>query len=209
MKHTKRRFLSMLLALVMVIGLVPASVFAAEPESTTIEAVRAAIQALSVDPSSYKAEDKTRIEAIQADFNSLSAEDQAILDAETSHADTGQPLGRVLETALWAVWSYNKIDNSTTLEDGVYSASSDPALESSYSKGKSTSKRQKTWSVKDVTVEDGKAVATKGSLVTDDDSIRMEFVEGSLLDRNIKPLELCNPGDTKNPNANDNINNCE
>ncbi|MBO6114395.1 MAG: hypothetical protein J6P57_04990 [Lachnospiraceae bacterium] len=56
---------------------------------------------------------------------------------------------------------------------------------------------------------DGKAVATKGSLVTDDDSIRMEFVEGSLLDRNIKPLELCNPGDAKNPNANDNINNCE
>ena len=55
---------------------------------------------------------------------------------------------------------------------------------------------------------DGKAIATKGSLVTDDDSIRMEFVEGSLLDRNIKPLELCNPGDTKNPNLNDDINNC-
>ncbi|MBQ7707870.1 MAG: hypothetical protein IJT72_08850 [Lachnospiraceae bacterium] len=55
---------------------------------------------------------------------------------------------------------------------------------------------------------DGKAIATKGSLVTDDDSIRMEFVEGSLLDRNIKPLELCNPCDTKNPNLNDDINNC-
>ena len=36
MKHTKRRFLSILLALVMVIGLVPASVFAAEPESTAL-----------------------------------------------------------------------------------------------------------------------------------------------------------------------------
>ena len=55
---------------------------------------------------------------------------------------------------------------------------------------------------------DGKANASKGSLVTDDDSIRMEFVEGSLLDRNIKPLELCNPGDVKNPNVNENINNC-
>ena len=55
---------------------------------------------------------------------------------------------------------------------------------------------------------DGKAVATKESLVNDDDSIRMEFVEGSLLDRNIKPLELCNPGDQKNPNLNDEINNC-
>ena len=36
MKHTKRRFLSMLLALVMVIGLVPASVFAAEPEGSSL-----------------------------------------------------------------------------------------------------------------------------------------------------------------------------
>ena len=55
---------------------------------------------------------------------------------------------------------------------------------------------------------DGKANASRGSLVTEDDSVRMDFVEGSLLDRNIKPLELCNPGDAKNPNVNDDINNC-
>lgn len=43
----------------------------------------------------------------------------------------------------------------------------------------------------------GKAIISKGSLSPSDTSICMEFVEGSLLDRNIKPLELLNPTDTK------------
>lgn len=45
----------------------------------------------------------------------------------------------------------------------------------------------------------GKAVISKGDLETEDESVCMDFVEGSLLDRNIKPLELCNPGDNKEP----------
>ena len=56
---------------------------------------------------------------------------------------------------------------------------------------------------------DGKTVAERASLVSDEESVRTEFVQGSLLDRNIKPLELCNPGDAKNPGANDSINNCD
>lgn len=43
----------------------------------------------------------------------------------------------------------------------------------------------------------GKAIVTKGNIYSDEDSLCMEFVHGSLLDRNIKPLESCNPLDNK------------
>ena len=43
----------------------------------------------------------------------------------------------------------------------------------------------------------GKAIVSKGTLSTPEDSVCMNFVSGSLLDRNIKPLELCNPLDQK------------
>ncbi|MBQ8923252.1 MAG: hypothetical protein IJ053_00515 [Lachnospiraceae bacterium] len=56
---------------------------------------------------------------------------------------------------------------------------------------------------------DGKTVAERAELVSDEEALRTEFVQGSLLDRNIKPLELCNPGDNKNPNVNNDINNCD
>lgn len=129
-------------------------------EDSKIDEVRKAIQDLDVDPTKYTAADRTRLEAIKAEFDELSASDQAVLDAETSHSDTGQPLGRVLESALWAVWSYDSIDNSTTLADETYDETTTPALSSEYSKGKSTSPRQKPWSVKSVKVEGGLATAT-------------------------------------------------
>lgn len=44
----------------------------------------------------------------------------------------------------------------------------------------------------------GKAIVSKGQLSTPEESACMDFVSGSLLDRNIKPLEFCNPLDTKN-----------
>ena len=157
MKKTSNKLLALLLALVMALSCVT-PVLAADAK--TVDEVRAEIQALSADARDYTAADRERVEAIQADFNALSAEDQAVLDAECSHDGTGQPLGRVLESALWTVWSFDPADNSTTLPDGTYDESSDPALSSEYSKGKSTSSRQKPWSVKDVTVENGKATAT-------------------------------------------------
>ena len=43
----------------------------------------------------------------------------------------------------------------------------------------------------------GKAIVSKGTLASPEDSACMNFVSGSLLDRNIKPLELCNPLDQK------------
>lgn len=157
MKKTTNKLLSLLLALTMIFSCVM-PVFG---EGTkTVDEVRTEIQALSADAREYTAADRQRVEAIKADYDALSAADQETLDKECSHDGTGQPLGRVLESALWTVWSFDPADNSTTLPDGTYDKSSNPALSSAYSKGKSTSSRQKAWSVKDVTVKDGKATAT-------------------------------------------------
>ncbi|MBR3396685.1 MAG: hypothetical protein IKG70_02395 [Lachnospiraceae bacterium] len=133
---------------------------AAKAAAKTIDDVRAEIQALSADARDYTASDRARVESILADFNALSAADQAILDTEESHSDSSQPLGRILEAALWTVWSFDIPDNSTPLTDKTYDAGTTPALSSVYSKGKSTSGRQKPWSVKEVTVKNGKAYAT-------------------------------------------------
>jgi len=106
--------------------------------------------------------DREQIEAAEAAYSTLSAEDQAALDKEvgTYAYNSAQPYGRVLEVALWGLWSYNAVDNSTALADGTYDETTVPALSSEYSKGKSTSPRQKAWHVKEVTVENGEAVAT-------------------------------------------------
>lgn len=132
----------------------------AAAEENAADQVREAIQELSADPTSYTAGDRDRVEAVYSMFNALDAEDRAVIDKEISHSETGQPLGRVLESALWAVWSYDAIDDSTTLPDNTYDASTTPALSSEYSKGKSTSSRQKPWSIKSVMVEGGRATAT-------------------------------------------------
>ena len=162
MKSMAKRVLAVFLAVAMVVLLLPLTqvkndVYAA---GKTVDEVRKEIQGLSIDARDYSASDKARVEAIKADFDALSKEDQNTLDAETSHPNSGQPLGRVLEAALWTVWSFAEPDNSTTLPDGTYTVSTDPAVTSEYSKGKSTSSRQKPWSVKEVVVEGGKATAT-------------------------------------------------
>ena len=125
-----------------------------------IDTIKAAILALSADPSTFKESDKEAVETIWEGYQALSAEDQAKLDEDTSHPDTSQSLGRVLESALWAVWSYGEIDNSTTLPDGTYTATTSPAVTSTSSKGKSTSSRPRNWTAKEVVVENGKATAT-------------------------------------------------
>lgn len=43
----------------------------------------------------------------------------------------------------------------------------------------------------------GRAIVSKGDLTSEEDSLCMSFVSGSLLDRTIKPLEPCNPYDSK------------
>ena len=157
-----RGWLALLVAVLLAAGLL--GVVAAGGQqafaAASVDDVRKAIQALPVDPTDFKESDKARVEALKADFDALSDADRATLDTECSHSGTAQPLGRVLEGALWAVWSYGEVDNTTTLRDGTYNATTSPALASEYSKGKSTSPRQRPWSVKSVTVTGGKATAT-------------------------------------------------
>lgn len=143
-----------MLALCLGMASVPAAAHAAD---ATIDGVRAAIQALPVDPTTLAKEDSEAIEAIWSDFESLSAEDQAVLDAE-SHPNTDQSLGRVLESALWAIRSFD-IDDGTTLANGTYTTSSNPAVSSESNKGKSTSARTRNWWVDRVVVADGHAIA--------------------------------------------------
>ena len=154
-----------LLALLLVAGFLLASAhdwaYAKDSGDSDVQGVRAAIQALSADPTAFKESDSANVEAINAAFEKLKKADRDALDKETSHSGTGQPLGRVLESALWAVKSYESIDDSTTLPPGTYDSNTKIALSSEYSKGKSTSSRQKPWSVKSVKVDaNGKAKAT-------------------------------------------------
>ncbi len=100
-----------------------------------------------------------QIAAATAAYDALPESDQKALDAETC-STSNQPYGRVLECAQWALNALRAVDASTTLGAGTYSASTTPALSSEYSKGKSTSARQRPWSIKDVTVVDGKAYGT-------------------------------------------------
>ena len=100
-----------------------------------------------------------QIAAATAAYDALSETDQKALDTETC-LTSNQPYGCVLECAQWALNALREVDASTTLGAGTYSASTTPALSSEYSKGKSTSARQRPWSVKDVTVVDGKAYGT-------------------------------------------------
>lgn len=133
-----------------------------EPEETSdIDIVKEMISELPNCTDVTEA-DRVKIESAAAAYDSLSAEDQATLDREvgTYAYNTSQPYGRVLEVALWGLWSFNPIDNTTDLADGTYDKTTTPALSSVYSKGKSTSSRVKPWSVKAVKVENGKAFAT-------------------------------------------------
>lgn len=54
----------------------------------------------------------------------------------------------------------------------------------------------------------GKAIVSKGDLLSDEESVCMDFVSGSLLDRNIKPLEFNNPNDVKEDCLIDNMQPC-
>ena len=127
-----------------------------------IEAAKALINALPDAPSITAAQLGTYDEQIaeaSAAYDALSEADQAALDEQTSLVNS-QSYGRVLETAQWALEAIKAADNRTSLPNGLYNADSFPGLTSEYSKGKSSSMRQRPWSVKDVCVVDGKATGT-------------------------------------------------
>ncbi|MBQ9911515.1 MAG: hypothetical protein IJM49_00635, partial [Firmicutes bacterium] len=134
----------------------PAELIDEDSDQVTIDEVKALIEGLP-NSSDVTEADRERIEAAQAGYDALSAEDQAQLDSETCPGE-GQPYGRILESALWGLWSLSEVDNTTTLEPGTYDSTTTPALKSSYSKGKSTSSRNRPWSVKSITVDENHKV---------------------------------------------------
>lgn len=131
-----------------------------EPASTSLDEVLASIGELSNDPREFTANDVERVEAIQKAYEALSAEDQATVDSTFDHpSGDGQSYGRVLEAAVWAVRSYST-DVSTTLTPGTYTTTTDPAVSSESSKGKSDSSRTRNWWVESIEVsETGQATA--------------------------------------------------
>ena len=132
-----------------------------DSNSEGIEHVKELIAALP-DIKDVTAKNETQIKAAENAYNALSDADKATLDDQkNTPAGKEQSYGRVLESALWGLEVLKKVDNSTTLPQGKYSASTTPALTSSSSKGKSSSSRIRTWTVTEVTVDgQGKAVAT-------------------------------------------------
>lgn len=160
------------LSVTLAFGMTPAVALAqpaAEPESgitalsdSDVAAAKALIAALPTAPQVTAAEKGTydsQIKAAVDAFNALDEADQQTLD--TTEVDGGsQSYGRTLECAEWAMKAIADCDNSTTLADNTYTGTTTPALSSEYSKGKSTSSRQRPWSITDVTVVGGKATGT-------------------------------------------------
>lgn len=58
-------------------------------------------------------------------------------------------------------------------------------------------------------IHNGKATASKGTIGSSEETLCMEFVSGSLLDRNIKPLEIYNPFDKKEDCDKDDVTPCQ
>ena len=151
------------------------------------ELVKAKIAGLSSDPRDYTAADFKRVEDINMEFEALSSEDKAILDAE-SHPDDGQSYGRVLESAVWAVRSFDT-DDITALPNGTYTTTTTPAVNSSSDKGKSESTRERNWWVESVEVVNGHATAkiyvTSGAATEDKlTSYPSVWAGGVTVDRN-------------------------
>ena len=120
-------------------------------------------------------------EAVSA-YQALSETDQQTLDS-TLAPGSGQSYGRILENAQWAAAAMHEVDASTTLSAGTYSATTTPALSSEYSKGKSTSPRQRPWSVKDITVTNGKAY---GTITVQSDSYTYIYMAGQKFENTAK-----------------------
>ena len=123
------------------------------PEPSKIDEVKAMIDQLPTDSYAITAEHIELIAKAEEAFKALTEEEQAQLDIE--EASSSQPYGRILETAVWTVTSFTTVDNSTTLVNGTYTNKAVIASDM----GKSTSPRQRTWTLQSITAKDGKAFA--------------------------------------------------
>lgn len=158
MKGLTKRMLAVTLALAMtVLGCVPA--FAgSEAPTMTVEKVYQLVEALP-NVMDITIADKAKIEEATKAYDLLSDIDKSKFD-EMDGSKSSQSMGRELESAQWKLYACEKVDNSTTLADGEYSETSTPSITSEFSKGKSTSGRQRPWIIENVMVKEGKAIAT-------------------------------------------------
>ena len=115
-----------------------------------------------VDPAKVTTENAAAINATKEAYDALSDADKAVIDSMIVEYGT-QSYGRVLENAVWGLEATSALNNSTNFANGSYL---DHFVVSS-SKGKSTSDKERTWSLSDITVKNGKAT---GTLVSDQSS---------------------------------------
>lgn len=174
MNKISKKLLMFILAFSLVVtGLVPTftNVYA---KSYTLDETKQMIDKLPNVIDVTKDKENVILEAKKA-YDGLTAEEQQTLDKETgSHQ---QSYGRVLESALWGLEALKTVDNNTTLKDGTYDKNSIPSFSSSYSKGKSTSRRDKPWAINDITVSGGKVTGTVIVASTSYDYIRTNNTE--------------------------------
>ena len=125
-----------------------------EQESYTLEDIEALIMLLPDFPD-VTLDDADLIEYVESLYEALSEEDQATLDETVAADEKYETYGRSLEVAVWGLASLQGVDDQTDLEEGVYNG-----ISSEYSKGKSTSSRNRPWSVSAIYVDaDGNATA--------------------------------------------------
>ena len=129
-----------------------------DPKKEQLRLVRALIAVLPGDPFDINLDTQERvttpIKTAQTAYGLLSEELQAQLDKEAP--TSSRTYGRHLESAVWALDSLRPINDITILKDGTYST----GITSTSTRGKSTSARDTTLTVKSVTVKDGHVTAT-------------------------------------------------
>ncbi len=118
---------------------------------------KCAIAVLPSDPFKVTAEHGSAIATANAIVGSLSAELQGEVDSndDDKTMSSSKSYGRHLENAVWALDALDPVDNATSLAAGTYTGQ----VESSSNMGKSTSRRAIGFTVKSITVADGKATA--------------------------------------------------
>ena len=108
-----------------------------------------------IDPSLVTSEQASAIKEAKATYDAMTDAEKASVDSTIIEPGT-QSYGRVLENAVWALDALSATDNSTTLANGHYTGK----FKASSSAGKSTTKRDRTWSVTKLTAANGKLMAT-------------------------------------------------
>lgn len=160
------------LSVTLAFGMTPAAAFAqptansedgiallADSDVDSAKALIAALPGAAQVTAAEKGTYDSQINAAVAAYEALDQAGKTTIDTDMAPS-TSQSYGRVLESAEWAMKAIADCDNSTTLADNTYTETTTPALNSEYSKGKSTSSRERPWSITDVTVANGKATGT-------------------------------------------------